>query len=80
MDAADGECTPTTEQIKDVYHLGLLNAGSDVDIEAALRQFDRWLVAHDAGVAAGSGGISVPAGHSAFIFPIPDEPQDNPEA
>lgn len=44
--------TPTTEQVKDLYHLGALDVGPNVDIEETLAMFDRWLAAHDREVAA----------------------------
>lgn len=46
MSENDPDYTPTTDQVRDVYHLGLIDIdgdGFEVDFEAALAQFDRWL-------------------------------------
>ena len=44
--------TPTTKEVKDVYNLGLLDVGNNVDVKEALAMFDRWLAARDEEVAA----------------------------
>lgn len=40
---AESEFVPTTDQIRDVYHLGMLAVSSDIDIEAGFAMFERWL-------------------------------------
>ncbi|MDN4616430.1 hypothetical protein P5G50_18435 [Leifsonia sp. F6_8S_P_1B] len=46
---------PTTEQVREVYHLGLYEVNDmvgNVNFEGALGQFDTWLAEHDKAVAA----------------------------
>lgn len=85
--------TPTTQQVKDVYHNGVLNVPAEVDVPRALAMFDRWLAQHDAEVQKAERELVATqirrnctidweiskAGGDALIYAVADWVRDTPE-
>lgn len=52
--------TPTTEEVRDKYARGTRSDGTHAQFIKWQKEFDRWIVAHDAEVLAAAGVIPQP--------------------